>query len=851
MYVLKKSFQIFFRDLRRLAGNPVALVVLIGITILPSLYAWVNIAANMDPYGNTSGIKVAVVNNDKEAIEKDLAINAGKEITDNLEQNDQLGWEFVSEENAIQGVKSGKYYAAIVIPDNFSSSLVSVLSGKIEIPELKYYINEKPNAVAPKITDAGATTIQAQINSTFSSVASESVSKILKTAVGNVSDTVTSVNSEITEMLDKTQKNIEEYQILLDTFHTHADNSKSLISNTQGTSDNLKTAAQSSASALKDADTLLQDTRTAAGSFSSVLSKSLSDGELLLHEANSSASAGLTDLENKADKINGHVGNALDSINTVVDLNGQILEKMEEINSTISQVLPVVPEEIQTAIDKLQEHNQSNKELMDSLTASNEGIANAVSVTGSAREQLTSLTKENLNQLHALRSSLNESVLPSLNQSLDAISALTGELSGTLNHVPASAEQLKGALTQLETGLEDARTALDSTQDALAKIHEDLDTVRTDVNAIVSSDSFQKFLSLEGIDAESISSFMASPAEIETKTFYAMENYGSGMAPFYTNLAIWVGGIVLIAILKLEVDKDKKVPSFRPVSGFFGRWLLFVFIGVFQGLIVCAGDIWLLKIQCKHPVALLAAGMLCSFVYVTIIYVLSLTFKHIGKALAVILVILQIPGSSGTFPVEMTPVFFQKLHPLLPFTYGVGAMRECIAGMYGNTYAKDMLILFCYIPIFLLLGLGLRPLLAGLNHLFDLKLSETEFMISDTPDKEPGRSAQLSLLLKASLSQEELQLQTTRKAQAFEKNYRKMIRLGFLAILIIPLLFLILMFSLESKLIFLVLWIISIIAICLWLIIIEYIHTKLTEQQQLAGMSFEEMLETFRRKEND
>lgn len=190
----------------------------------------------------------------------------------------------------------------------------------------------------------------------------------------DISGTVTSVNSEITDMLDKTQQNIAEYETLLDTFRTHADSSKSLISDTQGTSDNLKTAAQSSASALKDADSLLKDTRTAAGSFSSVLSKSLSDGELLLNQANSSASAGLTDLESKADKINGHVGNALDNVNSVVDLNGQILNKMQEINDVISQYLPIVPDEIGTAIEKLQEHNQSNKELVDSLTASNDGI---------------------------------------------------------------------------------------------------------------------------------------------------------------------------------------------------------------------------------------------------------------------------------------------------------------------------------------------------------------------------------------------------------------------------------------------------------------------------------------------
>ena len=178
-------------------------------------------------------------------------------------------------------------------------------------------------------------------------------------------------------------------------------------------------------------------------------------------------------------------------------------------------------------------------------------------------------------------------------------------------------------------------------------------------------------------------------------------------------------------------------------------------------------------------------------------------------------------------------------------------MRECVAGLYGNTYIKDILILLlCYVPLSLLIGLGLRPALRGLNALFDKKLAETEFMMCEPHEISVSRSTQLALLLKASLSQEELKLTTAAKAQAFEKNYRRMVRYGFLAIALIPLIFLILMFSLESKIIFLVLWIISIIAIALFLIIVEFIHSKLEEQQQLAGMTFDEMLETFRRKEN-
>lgn len=111
-------------------------------------------------------------------------------------------------------------------------------------------------------------------------------------------------------------------------------------------------------------------------------------------------------------------------------------------------------------------------------------------------------------------------------------------------------------------------------------------------------------------------------------------------------------------------------------------------VGLVQGLIVCLGDIVLLKVQCVHPVAFVCVGIFCSFIYVNLIYALALTFKHIGKALGVVLVILQIPGSAGTYPIEMTPAFFQKLHPLLPFTYGISAMRECIARYVWSEYLE-------------------------------------------------------------------------------------------------------------------------------------------------------------------
>lgn len=322
------------------------------------------------------------------------------------------------------------------------------------------------------------------------------------------------------------------------------------------------------------------------------------------------------------------------------------------------------------------------------------------------------------------------------------------------------------------------------------------------------------------------------------------------MTPFYTNLALWVGGIVLISILKLEVDRDEKVRRFSTTSAYFGRWMLFMVLGLIQGLIVCLGDLWLLKVQCLHPAAFVLAGMFCSFIYVNLIYALAIAFKHIGKALCVVLVILQIPGSAGTYPIEMTPAFFQRLHPLLPFTYGINAMREAIAGMYRYEYWKNLLSLAVYLPIAFLIGLGLRMLLLNLNYLFDKKLAETDLMLGETQAQKRERT-QLTLVVKALMGEKTLREELVAKAAAFEAGYHKQIKIGFAAMLILPLIFLVLMFSIESKIVFLVLWIVSLIVIAVYLICLEYIHERLRREIEVGKLTQEELLNAMKGRDDE
>ena len=834
---MKKIFQIFARDMRRLFTNPAAAIVMVGVCVLPSLYAWFNIAANMDPYGNTSNIKVAIANCDAGASTEMMSLDAGGTIVDTLKKNKQLGWTFVDEKQAKAGVTSGKYYAAIVIPENFSESLLSILDGEVKQPELDYYINEKKNAIAPKITATGASTIQQQINDTFSSVAAETVSELIRTSAGDLTGKIDKTNSELSTALSETRDNLKEYQKVLKNFEETSGSSEKLIKDALETLDAVSSVADSGSKTLTDTTALLAASRQSLGSFSSQFSSALSNGETLLNNTYASAIVKLGTFETKASQVNTVIGDSIDSVTSLNQKQAELLAELQKLHESIgsdSTLSGLIGEKITV----LQQQNASFQELLDSLSTSNSSIQEAMTTAQNTRTSLEKLVTDSRSSLQTYRNSLNESLIPKLSQSMDTLSTLSGTLTATLSDVNPTIEQLKLILTQLDTSLSDSSAALGQTGGVLDTIDQQFSTITTDLGVLQSSDIYNQLITLKGLDADSISDFMSSPVSIQSKVLYEVENYGSGMTPFYTNLALWVGGLILVSILKQEVDKDEKISRFTPSQAYFGRWLVFVIMGLIQGFIVCAGDILLLKTQCLHPAAFILAGMFCSFVYVNLIYAMALTF---GKALAVLLVILQIPGSSGTYPIEMTPIFFQKLHPLLPFSYGISAMRECIAGFYGHTYAKNLGILALFLLLAFFIGLVLRLLLMNLNHLFDRRLDETDLMLGETASDELQRP-QMQLMLRALMRDDEARKEFMEKSERFERRYPYLIRYGFLAIVIIPLIFLILMFSLESKIVYLILWIVSLIALVLYLICVEYIHDKIRRQMELGGITSEDLV---------
>ena len=827
------AFRIFKRDVLRLLKNPVALVVTLGVCIIPSLYAWYNIAANWDPYGKTGNVPVAVANEDVGTNNEYVGeLNAGDETVDKIRDNHDLGWVFVnSADEAKQGVERGDYYAAIVIPKDFSKNLTSMLTGTFTQPKLTYYVNQKRNAIAPEVTNVGATTLENQINQTFVGTVSEVVAKDLSDAGSKLEGALNGSESGLLGTVDQANKAIDEVRKALSGANGTIDATKTAIVDAQDALSKLKGSLPGLSDALTQGDALLANARTTSRDFSTSLSAALSQGNIALGQASARANAAIGTATGDILQAQGSVDTALDNVRDLIQNNQDIIDALKNVNSDTAN-LPAVND----LLSKLDAQNAKLRQIEQSLQTQSDDIKNSATAASNLSSTVNDAVQNGITTVTNAQTSFNSNVLPQLTSGLDGFSTVSGDLSGVLMSLEPSIQQSIGTLGELGSTLDQAKETIRQVDDQLADIQQNLQTAANDIAALRSSDALGNLQDMLGMDESDVADFMTSPVELETKTVYPVSTYGEGVAPFYTNLAIWVGGFVLIAIFKLEVD-PMGLPTFTPAQGYFGRWLLMILLGQLQALIVCVGDL-VLGVQNVAPALFILAGLVESFVYVNIIYALACAFRHIGKALAVIFVIIQIPGASGIYPIEMMPPFFRALYPLLPFTYGINAMRETIGGMYGMAYWQDLGILLIYVGLALLVGVALRPAMMNLNLLFDRALHRTNLMICEENDQ-PNERFRLRAVVRAMLGDPTYRAQLIARAQRFERRYPRLIRGGFVLVFGLPVLLFVLMTALdlgiEGKVVLLVLWIAAIIVADAYMIVVEYLRANLTEQLAQAN----------------
>lgn len=312
-----------------------------------------------------------------------------------------------------------------------------------------------------------------------------------------------------------------------------------------------------------------------------------------------------------------------------------------------------------------------------------------------------------------------DTLLTNLQDSLGDLSSILLDLSDVMGKVPPIVNELgntfgavNNALVQVKELIGNYRTRI---ADALGVLNGDTDDTR-----------LQQVLDFMNVDPQSIAEFFASPVTIRSESVYPVESYGAAMAPFYTMLAVWVGCIILNAILK--VDTPIELIGATTGQKFFGRYLIFALLGLIQTMVIMAGDLVIFGMDCAHPGLFILSGVVTSLTCSMVAYSMAIAFGNIGKALFVVFLIIQIAGSGGSYPIELLPDFFQQVYLFFPFPYAINAMREAIAGLYQNNYLIYLLQLLLFFGVGLFVGLVLKRPLDGINRYMNDQLDKSEMM---------------------------------------------------------------------------------------------------------------------------
>lgn len=708
---MKNTFKIFARDIKKIFTNSMAIVLAVGVLLLPSLYAWFNIYANWDPYGKTGNMMVAVCNEDEGAVYKTLQIDIGDQICSNLKANDSINWQFVSKKDAVKGVESGKYYAAIEIPEGFSKNLASIVTDDYERPQIIYYANEKKNAIATKITDKVVQTVQTSVNESFVTTVIDVLSAVLGTAIE--SDAVTGENS-----FDYINIQVNDARETLSTLTDALDSMQGLIDATQNMDVLVdKKDAKELVNSTEDMVNNTQDAVVTTQAAMNTLTSSLSS---TMFAASSTLDSSASALENVANK---DISSVIDVLKqTSVQINN-VQTEIKEISSLLIKLNSTLPKPIDDITAFAKRLDNISKGLAD--------LSSVINKTADVDYNKTALdTAKKLKQasssLKNCQKTYKNDIQPALSKAVSSVVVALGNLSDILEGIDDKSSQLDTIGIALADCADSGESLITAMRKVLKSIDSKLLKLKKTVDNIRDSEMLNAAVNLTTKNGGDLGDFLACPVEVKTDKVYGIENYGSAMAPFYSTLAFWVGAMFLAALVKTNIKNKKEIsPMLKSHEEFFGRGLLYVGFALIQGVIICLGDLYFLGIQCLHPVQFILAGALASVVFSMFIYSLVYTFGDVGKAIGVILLVVQIGGSGGTFPIHVTPQFFISINPYLPFTFVIEAMRECICGSYGNNYWIYLLKLLVYAVLALIIGLPVKKIVKKPVSFFEKRVKET------------------------------------------------------------------------------------------------------------------------------
>ncbi len=702
----KNAIKVYKRDIKSLHKNFIAIVIILGVCILPSLYAWVNIKACWDPYENTSTIPIAVINNDRGANLKGKELNIGDEVVKNLKINDKIGWKFTNKNEADMGVIDGTYYASIEIPEDFSRDIISILSDTPRHPEIIYKVDTKENPVASKITGMAKTTLINEITTNFVTTVNEtifsSVNGIGKNLEAN-KDKIIKLKGAIITM----NKNIDLILAGLQSVNTNSKNLNEFLGV-------IKTTFPEVAKGLDDVTSKTFDSKETINKTKNMLNNSFYNIEFILKQsmaANERVEAFLDKLivlNNKSSnsEINQSILNLImdiDTVNKNIDSTVEFLENINNVkpNAKVSQLI-VSLKNIKNTLNgekekllKMQEALSNSNKINESLI--NELKANTVNSNKRIENTINTFNSSTKNELNNISNSFQKS-MDDANEFI--------KLGSGLN------TQIENLLKTSEKGTELSDKVTGELIDKLKEYKSVIGEISKRLESVSDGDLVQ-IISILQNNPILMSQTIASPFNVKEESIYAIPNYGSAMTPVYSVLALWVGTLILVSLLKTEVIDFEGSENITVRQKYFGKMLTFVTLAAIQGIIVAVGNKLILGVYTINFPLMIMFSLVSSITFAIITYTLVALFSKFGNALAIVLMILQLAGSGGTYPIQVDPLIFRILQPFFPFTYSVGGFREAIGGPLVSSVLLDFSMLILISIVFILIGFFLK---ASVHH---------------------------------------------------------------------------------------------------------------------------------------
>jgi YhgE/Pip-like protein len=765
---MKNVIKIFTRDIKNIFTNWAATIVVIALIVIPSLYSLINIYASSDPYSSTSGIKIAVINEDKGTVYKEKDINLGNELVDKLKDNDKLGWVFVDDiDTAKQGLLMEQYYATIEIPEDFSENVTTITKKEIKKPKLIYTVNEKMNGIAAKMTDAGVKTVKNQLDDNII----KAISGILLRACDEIGVDIQNNRPEIRNIFDSVYKlddNMPELEVLLDeaingtisisellekgneiipTVSDTIDSTTEFLNKTQNYIDETQGDLDNDTPKIKEdlinAENLLDTSSVMLGNLDDKILPEMAKKTLI--QVSDSAKATKTSVEDARSKLK-KIKKAMDAASEVeipkpsIDPNLQSSEQIAKIQQSFDKQ----EKALDNSKKALKEESRHISEIIGRLDTIDERLDVLIDradekldkLNHGERLQTQNLTdtRKVLDDAHTLVSDIldnyDSEIIPTINNGLDSAREISDQ---GLN----LAAQGKNILPDVQELINTFSNTASLSNDELNKLKEKFPGIKDNVHELAqrlkkidNKEDIDELLEMITNDWEAQSDFFASPVEIQDNRLFSWPNYGSTVTPFYTVLCLWIGGYMLSIILGTEAHSFEEDKKLTHNEVYFGKMLLFLMIGIGQAIVASMGALFLLKSYAVHPTMFVLYSIFVSIVFTIIIYTAVSVWGHGGIVMGVVLLVIQVAGTSGNFPIEVNPSIFQKLFPLLPFTYAISGVRQIMAGIVYSILIRDTIVLFVFMVISIVIGILFKKVSNKKRRKYVEKLKESSIMSS-------------------------------------------------------------------------------------------------------------------------